>query len=63
MLILSRRIDEALWIGDDVTIKVLGVSGNQVSLGIEASEGTKIHREEIYSQILREENDPKETDK
>ncbi len=54
MLILTRRIGETLTVGDDVTITVLGVRGNQVKLGINAPPEVAVHREEIYEKIQRE---------
>ena len=51
MLVLSRRIDESLLIGDDVKITVLDVRGGQVRLGIVAPESIKVHREEVYNRI------------
>ena len=51
MLILTRRISETLVIGDDVTITVLAIKGNQVRLGIEAPDNVAVHREEIYKKI------------
>jgi carbon storage regulator len=51
MLILTRRVGETLIIGDDVTITVLGVRGNQVRLGINAPKDVTVHREEIYNKI------------
>lgn len=56
MLILTRRVGEALMIGDDVSITVLGVKGNQVRLGIEAPRSIAVHREEIYQRIKREQS-------
>jgi carbon storage regulator len=54
MLILTRRIGETLMIGDEVTIKVLGVKGNQVRLGVNAPKDVSVHREEIYEKIQKE---------
>lgn len=54
MLILTRRVGEALMIGDDVTITVLSVRGNQVRIGINAPKEVGVHREEIYNKINSE---------
>ena len=51
MLILTRRAGEALMIGENVTIKVLGVKGNQVRIGIDAPKDVAVHREEIFDRI------------
>lgn len=51
MLILTRRVGETLMIGDDVTVQVLGVKGNQVRVGVNAPKHVQVHREEIYKRI------------
>ena len=54
MLILTRRPLEAVMIGDDVTVTVLGVKGNHVRIGIKAPKSVPVHRDEIYEAIQRE---------
>jgi carbon storage regulator len=56
MLILTRRVGESLMIGEEVTVTVLGVKGNQVRIGVNAPREVAVHREEIYSRI--HEGDP-----
>jgi carbon storage regulator len=54
MLILTRRVGETLMIGDEVTVTVLGIKGNQVRIGVNAPKDVSVHREEIYLKIQAE---------
>ena len=54
MLLLTRRVGETLMIGDNISVTVLGVKGNQVRIGVNAPKDVSIHREEIYQRILDE---------
>lgn len=56
MLILTRRVGETLMIGDEVTVTVLGVKGNQVRIGVSAPKDVAVHREEIYERIKKEQS-------
>ena len=56
MLILTRRVGESLMIGEDVTITVLGVKGNQVRIGVKAPKEVAVHREEILDRIAESSN-------
>jgi carbon storage regulator len=57
MLILTRRVGETLMIGDEVTVTVLGVKGNQVRIGVNAPKDVSVHREEIYERIKKEQSE------
>jgi len=57
MLILTRRVGETLMIGDEVTVTVLGVKGNQVRIGVNAPKDVSVHREEIYERIKNEQKE------
>ena len=61
MLILTRRVGETLVIGDDVNVTVLGVRGNQVRIGVNATKEVAVHREEIYQRIQNENDSDKST--
>ncbi len=62
MLILTRRVGETLMIGDEVTVTVLGVKGNQVRIGVNAPKDVAVHREEIYERIKREQQGDNHSD-
>ena len=61
MLILTRRVGETVMIGNEVTVTVLGVKGNQVRIGVNAPKDVAVHREEIYERIKREEDGAQST--
>jgi len=54
MLVLSRKAEESMYIGDDIKITVLDIRGGQVRIGITAPQEVKIHREEVYQRITNE---------
>jgi len=60
MLILTRRVGETIKIGEDITVTVLGVKGNQVRVGVGAPRDVAVHREEIYQRIQQEQKAPKQ---
>ena len=62
MLILTRRVGETLMVGDDVTVTVLGVKGNQVRIGVNAPKDFSVHREEIYQRIQKEKSESNQSD-
>ena len=57
MLILTRRLNETLMIGTEITVTVLGVKGNQVRLGVNAPKSVAVHREEVFDRIHIEQQD------
>ena len=56
MLILTRKVNETLMVGDDVTVTVLGIKGGQIRIGINAPRDVSVHRQEVYEKILQERN-------
>ena len=60
MLILTRKVGESVLIGDDISITVLSVRGNQVKLGVQAPKEVSVHREEIYQRILQSKDEHKD---
>jgi carbon storage regulator len=54
MLVLTRRVGEAIRIGGDVSVTVLGVKGCQVRIGIQAPQSVSVHREEVFDRIVAE---------
>ncbi len=60
MLILTRKVNESLKVGDDVTVTVLGVKGGQIRIGISAPRDVAVHREEVFDRIQRERSEVEE---
>ena len=58
MLILTRKVGESVLIGNDISITVLSVRGNQVKLGVQAPKEVSVHREEIYQRIKQTQDEP-----
>jgi carbon storage regulator len=56
MLILTRRVGETLMVGDNITVTIFGVKGNQVRIGINAPKDVTVHREEVYERIRSEQH-------
>lgn len=62
MLILTRKVGESVLIGDDISITVLSVRGNQIKLGVQAPKEVSVHREEIYQRIITQMQDESSND-
>ncbi len=58
MLILTRRVGESLMVGEEITVTVLGVKGNQVRIGVNAPRDVSVHREEIFNRIQDDDKKP-----
>jgi len=58
MLILTRRVGESIRIGDDITVSIVGIKGNQVRIGIEAPKSIAVHREEVHIRLAGDEDAP-----
>ena len=58
MLVLSRKHDEKIVIGENIVITVVEIRGDKVRLGIEAPVTVPVHRQEVYDAMLRSQNDP-----
>jgi len=54
MLILTRRLGQTICIGDNIRVKILGATGNQIRTGVEAPDDVAVHREEVYDRIRQE---------
>ncbi|MCH5295688.1 MAG: carbon storage regulator CsrA [Treponema sp.] len=54
MLILSRKVDEKIRIGDDITLTIIGINGDQVKIGVEAPKHVKVFRQEVFDAIQSE---------
>jgi carbon storage regulator len=54
MLVLARRLNESIMIGDDIEVVVIDIKGDQVKLGIRAPKRISVHRKEIYDEIKKE---------
>ena len=61
MLVITRRVNETLMVGDDVTVTVLGIKGNQIRIGVNAPKEVAVHREEIYDRIKAEKQQESDT--
>lgn len=57
MLILTRKVGESLLIGDDISVTILNIRGNQVKIGVDAPKDVSVHREEIYQRIKDEQSE------
>lgn len=57
MLVLTRKQNEAIQIGEDIEIRVLAIEGDQIKLGIHAPKSVDIHRKEIYTAIQKQNNE------
>lgn len=61
MLVLERKVDEKIMIGDSITLMVISIESNKVRLGIDAPTQIPVHREEVYQAIMRDRADGAES--
>lgn len=61
MLVLTRKVDESIIIGDSIEVKILAADGNSIKIGIQAPRSVPVHRKEVYDEIMRENQSARQT--